>query len=887
MSNQQAINRFTEAREHYVARRFNEARAAMRRYRKNVQYEKFTRADQRESLKPAISVVIVSYGTGHGLIDCIATVLKQQGPLFEIVVVDNGGNDTVHEQLGRLPLLWISPPVNLLPSEGRNVGAYFAQSDLLVFLDDDALMEPGYLTAAIEAMADPSCIGLRGRIKPQTPGSVSPPHYDLGEVATNSEFNLEGNMVMRKSDFAAIGGFDPLMFGHEGKALTQQAKIRFFQKNVVYLPVLEVKHDWAVADRLDKKNLRQALGRDYLDYLSKYNLNQGLSVVIRHQEKDEMIIKFLDSLINHSGFKPLEVLLIPNDSLNSLRIVRPYLSYFSVRVLPLKTVEFNDIYDVAKYANIMIFESIVCAEEGMLERWVKHGKTGHQNVKLANKEKLPIYRDERRDTPNQNEPELKNRKNIAASLGGIKKILEQDTDVVKSRVLDGLTHSLKIKDEGKIEMYKSLSKKSNSTKIKNHEFELNRKIKVLVVSPRQLGILGTPGTYLFVEALSEKTELVVLCDINGRPTDQAPRVHNSSKNINNIEVPFKSLDEKEIKSLIEDFEPEIIHIMIWQKWSVMARLLKKCFPKSSVVLDIKTPLLATGQSREEIQKEGDASRNLPDLIVTRVLDEEKTWIPKNDVPVFEYPLGVSIDGIHGATPDSPNRKIKCVYIGSIHPKRQIERLLDLWSMLHAGGGAEFHLDIYGAGGDPDELWKRVTELGLRKKVKIYNALPQDELFFEIKKYDLGIAWVPWEDYEKSPSLKFLEYGACGLEIVATNTFGHKRNLIDGYRAHLFENTPDSFMSALANAHSQVLTKRANDVNYRLSVERDWSFIVSQYFLYIYRCLKIDSNNVENNRINVSEIYADIYRSGVDVRKHPFVVRRLEYAASRREMYEYP
>jgi glycosyltransferase involved in cell wall biosynthesis len=385
MSNQQAIIRFSEAREHCVARRFHDARAAMRRYRKNVQYEKFTHADQRETLKPEISVVIVSYGTGHGLIECLETVLKQQGPPFEIVVVDNGGNEPVHEQLGRSPILWISPPVNLLPSEGRNVGAHFAQSELLVFLDDDALMEPGYLAAAKGAMADQSRIGLRGRIKPKTPGSVSPPHYDLGELATNSEFNLEGNIVIRKPDFATIGGFDPLMFGHEGKALTHHARLNFPKKNIQYRSELVIKHDWANDEQLARKLERQSLGRGYLDYLNSNAINYGVSIVIRVDENFKEVESFLKGLVKYNSYKPVEVLLWAKDSKQALALARLFINVLRVSVLPAVLTDEKDAVRHAKYENVLIIIMPYIFEDDLIEKWIFRKRSDIAQVSVCTK----------------------------------------------------------------------------------------------------------------------------------------------------------------------------------------------------------------------------------------------------------------------------------------------------------------------------------------------------------------------------------------------------------------------------------------------------------------------------------------------------------------------
>ena len=387
MSNEQAIIRFTEAREHYVACRFHEARAAMRRYQKNVNYETFKRVDHREASPPEISIIIVSYGTEIGLIECLETVLEQQGPAFEIIVVDNGRNETIHNQLRKLPLLWIAPPLNLLPGEGRNVGANFAKSELLVFLDDDALMGSDYLEAANSAMAEKARVGLRGRIRPKTGGTESPPHYDLGDAPLPSEFNLEGNMVIRKSAFNAIGGFDPLMFGHEGKFLTHHTRLRFPKKEIQYRPELSIQHDWAHDDRLAEKHQRQALGKAYLEYCRERKLDEGASIIINAKHLPEAQ-QFIKDLIKHNTYKPLEVCILTPDTKAALNITRPFLLELDVRVMPSGVNGINDAIDFLKYEHVLMADLPHIITQDVVEEWISKKCKNQNNLRYFNKRKI-------------------------------------------------------------------------------------------------------------------------------------------------------------------------------------------------------------------------------------------------------------------------------------------------------------------------------------------------------------------------------------------------------------------------------------------------------------------------------------------------------------------
>jgi glycosyltransferase involved in cell wall biosynthesis len=357
MSNEQALKDFAVAREQYIARRFGEARTTMQRYRQAVDFSQFKQNDQRMEPNPEISVIVVGYATGTELIDCLKSVFAQQGPPFEVILVDNGNNESVYPQLAQLPILWITPPINLLPSEGRNLGAHFARSDLLLFLDDDAVMASGYLATAQKRMVGNTLLGLRGRIAPKTPNAAPPPkHYDLGDSEKPTEFNLEGNMVIHRSVFQMLGGFDPLMFGHEGKGLTHQGRNRFPCKEIRYCPELVIHHDWAQAEQLTTKKDRQALGKDYLDYLKELTLNAGVSIIVRAGDNLAAAQTFLSGLARHNSYKPVEVLLWAKDTQQALTVIRPYLANFLTRVLPESTRTFGRIAQTIRYENSLIVD---------------------------------------------------------------------------------------------------------------------------------------------------------------------------------------------------------------------------------------------------------------------------------------------------------------------------------------------------------------------------------------------------------------------------------------------------------------------------------------------------------------------------------------------------
>lgn len=393
MPNQQAIVDFQKAREHYLARRFAEARATMQSYRQSIDYTQFEQTDCRNTPAPQISVVIVSYQTNQALLECLDSVFNQEGPSFEVILVDNGGNESIHTKLAKLPVLWIKLPINLLPSEGRNIGAHFARGDLLVFLDDDALMTKDYLARAFKTMQETTRIGLRGRIQSKSSSSSVPGHYDLGASPKPAEFNLEGNMLIRTEIFKNVGGFDPLMFGHEGKELTQRCNRRHPNRVIEYRPELSIQHDFAETDRLEAKRERQAIGQAYLNYLQRDSMSAGISILVRAGDDLAAANDFIVSLVKHNSYKPIEVLLWAKDSQQALAISRSHIAQLFVRVLTTSTNTLGRIGQQARYDNLLIVDLPTQITSDVLPGWVQQQQTNLNTALLYSKPQLATQGD--------------------------------------------------------------------------------------------------------------------------------------------------------------------------------------------------------------------------------------------------------------------------------------------------------------------------------------------------------------------------------------------------------------------------------------------------------------------------------------------------------------
>ena len=271
-----ALEAFQRGRSYYQQRNFQDAQRQRDIYRSLIDYTEFEQHDNRDqSQVPYSSIIIVSYADNHKLLDCLAQLDRQEDKNFEVIIVDNGHNDAVEDSLERFAGLVIRAPINLLPSEGRNLGAFFARGRNLIFLDSDAFIHPTYVRTASTLFKTPYLVAARGRILTKHTKGPSSPHYDLGLEQRPATLNVEGNMVIRKQDFSKVEGFDPLMYGYEGEELTLRLLKLYPERALQYSPDLVISHDFAQNDQLKAKLERHQQGLAYIAYLNDISAQES------------------------------------------------------------------------------------------------------------------------------------------------------------------------------------------------------------------------------------------------------------------------------------------------------------------------------------------------------------------------------------------------------------------------------------------------------------------------------------------------------------------------------------------------------------------------------------------------------------------------------------
>ncbi|HAV64935.1 MAG TPA: hypothetical protein DCY13_21510, partial [Verrucomicrobiales bacterium] len=270
-------------------RQFAEAQAACRRYQGLIDYDALQRTDNRSEANPLASVIIVAYRINEGLIQCLDSLAASVNPPHEIIVVDNGGNESIHAELAKRDLLHIRVGFNVILAEGRNIGVHFARSNYAVFIDDDAIAAPGYIAAAIEGFTSFDVHAFRGKVLPKSdhPHNSRARHYNLGDLPFPADIDTEGNSAFRIDTWRKLGGQDPLLFGGEGVDLSYRIGRVHGDFVLMYWPFMVIQHDYAVTDtKLETKSSRHVLMREYsvFKHPDLYTFHNRLVAFARNSE---------------------------------------------------------------------------------------------------------------------------------------------------------------------------------------------------------------------------------------------------------------------------------------------------------------------------------------------------------------------------------------------------------------------------------------------------------------------------------------------------------------------------------------------------------------------------------------------------------------------------
>ena len=175
---------------------------------------------------PKVSIIIVNYNGKELLQKCLDSLLKVNYDNFEIILVDNNSTDgTVEFITKNYPsLIIIKLDSNKGFAEPNNVAAKISKGKYLLFLNNDTVVTPNFISEMVKVMETDKKIAICQSLLLKPDGSVdsSGDFIDHLGVVYNSKTEIDeirevssargASMLVRSDIFKKLDGFDQKFF---------------------------------------------------------------------------------------------------------------------------------------------------------------------------------------------------------------------------------------------------------------------------------------------------------------------------------------------------------------------------------------------------------------------------------------------------------------------------------------------------------------------------------------------------------------------------------------------------------------------------------------------------------------------------------------------------
>jgi GT2 family glycosyltransferase len=152
---------------------------------------------------PLISVIIPTYGREEPLRDSLEDVLKQDYPNFEVLVVDQTSKHQpevqayLEELAAASKIQWFRVDWASLPG-ARNYAVRRSSGDIILFIDDDVQIPPGFLAAhAKNYLEKPEVGAVAGRV------------FDRMKLADSAQGRTQGDGPYKTIEYLPPQAMDP------------------------------------------------------------------------------------------------------------------------------------------------------------------------------------------------------------------------------------------------------------------------------------------------------------------------------------------------------------------------------------------------------------------------------------------------------------------------------------------------------------------------------------------------------------------------------------------------------------------------------------------------------------------------------------------------------
>ena len=177
-------------------------------------------------LLPKVSVIIVNYNGKELLEKCLESLFKVQYNNLEVVVVDNNSTDNTIDFLTKNypSVIIIKLDSNKGFAEPNNIAAKITKGDFLLFLNNDTIVTPNFISEMIEVIKNDEKISICQSLLLKSDNSIDSSGDFIDElgVCFNSKsrtseiqdiFSARGaSMLIDTKIFNLLGGFDEKFF---------------------------------------------------------------------------------------------------------------------------------------------------------------------------------------------------------------------------------------------------------------------------------------------------------------------------------------------------------------------------------------------------------------------------------------------------------------------------------------------------------------------------------------------------------------------------------------------------------------------------------------------------------------------------------------------------
>lgn len=205
------------------------------------------------------SIIIPVWKGASVIVECLDAVFARSGGrLLEVICVDNASPDDAAPLIAeRFPQArLISQPVNLGFAGGVNAGLRAARGDVFVLLNQDCIVQPGWLDALLDALNAHPEFGIAGCTLLNADGSINHAGAQLRKpIALGQHFTDRGGdqpravdyvtgaaMAIRRSTWDTIGPFDDGFYPAYYEEVDYCYRARRHGLEIGYAPTAAVRH---------------------------------------------------------------------------------------------------------------------------------------------------------------------------------------------------------------------------------------------------------------------------------------------------------------------------------------------------------------------------------------------------------------------------------------------------------------------------------------------------------------------------------------------------------------------------------------------------------------------------------------------------------------------